>query len=312
MRVFLAGASGAIGRPLVPRLLAAGHEVTGMTRSEESAELIRASGAHAALVDVFDREALRAAVSESRAEVVIHELTALPERMSFRNKRLYQSTNRLRSEGTRNLMEASRGVGARRFISQSIAFLYEPSGGWVKSEEDATIKEAPAPFGEALRILLQMERTVTSAEDIEGIVLRYGFFYGPGTHYGDDGAFASDVRARRLPVVGAGTGVSSFIHVDDAADATVAAVSRGAPGIYNITDDEPAPMHEWVPVYAAAAGAKPPRRVPTWLARLVAGKPVTTFALELRGASNEKATRELGWEPAHPSWRSGFAETLSG
>jgi 2-alkyl-3-oxoalkanoate reductase len=310
MRVFLAGASGAIGRPLVPRLLAAGHEVTGMTRSEESADLIRAAGARAAVVDVFDRGALRAAVSESGAEVVIHQLTALPERMSFRDKRLYEGTNRARSEGTRNLMEAARTAGARRFISQSIAFLYEPTGSWVKSEEDATIKDAPAPFGEALRILLQMERTVRSAEDLEGLVLRYGFFYGPGTHYGDDGAFASDARRRRLPVVGAGTGVTSFIHVDDAADATVAAVSRGAPGIYNITDDEPAPMRDWVPVYAAAAGARPPRRVPTWLARLVAGKPVATFALELRGASNEKAKRELGWEPAHPSWRTGFAETL--
>ena len=311
MKVFLAGASGAIGRPLVPRLLAAGHEVTGMTRSEESADLIRAAGARAAVVDVFDREALRAAVSESGAEVVIHQLTALPERMNFRDKQLYEGTNRVRSEGTRNLMEAARAAGARRFISQSIAFLYEPTGGWVKSEEDATIKEAPAPFGEGLRILMQMERTVTTAEDLEGLVLRYGFFYGPGTHYGEDGAFASDVRRRRLPVVGAGTGVSSFIHVDDAADATVAAVSRGASGIYNITDDEPAPMREWVPVYAAAAGAKPPRRVPVWLARLVAGRPVAAFALELRGASNEKAKRELGWEPAHPSWRTGFAETLA-
>jgi nucleoside-diphosphate-sugar epimerase len=312
MRVFLAGASGAIGRPLVPRLLAAGHELTGMTRSEESAERIRAAGAQATVVDVFDREALRAAVSESGAEVVIHQLTALPERMSFRDKQLYQATNRLRSEGTRNLMEAARSAGVRRFIAQSIAFIYESTGGFVKTEEDATMKDAPAPFGEGLRILRQLERTVTSAEDLEGLVLRYGFFYGPGTHYGDDGMYASEVRRRRLPVVGAGTGVTSFIHVDDAADATVAAVERGAPGIYNITDDEPAPMHEWLPVYAAAAGAPPPRRVPVWLARLVAGKPVATFALELRGASNEKAKRELGWEPAHPSWRTGFAESMGG
>ncbi len=312
MRVFLAGASGAIGRPLVPRLLAAGHEVTGMTRSEERAELIRAAGARAAVVDVFDRETLRAAVTEAGAEVVLHELTALPERMSFRDKQLYSATNRVRGEGTRNLMEAARAAGARRFITQSVAFLYEPTGGLVKTEEDATMKDAPAPFGESMRILKQMERTVTSAEDLEGLVLRYGFFYGPGTHYADDGAYATEVRKRRLPIVGEGTGVTSFVHVDDAADATVAAVTRGAPGVYNITDDEPAAMRDWVPVYAAAAGAKPPRRVPVWLARLVAGRPVAVFALSLRGASNEKAKRELGWEPAHPSWRTGFAESMGG
>jgi 2-alkyl-3-oxoalkanoate reductase len=310
MRVFLAGASGAIGRPLVPRLLAAGHEVTGMTRSEEHAGRIRAAGARVAVVDCFDREALRAAVSEAGAEVVLHELTALPERINFRDKQLYSATNRVRGEGTRNLMEAARAAGARRFICQSIAFLYEPTGGFVKTEEDATMKDAPVPFGEGIRILKQMERSVTSAEDLEGLVLRYGFFYGPGTHYAADGAYATDVRRRRLPIVGEGTGVTSFIHVDDAADATVAAVSRGAPGVYNITDDEPAPMREWVPVYAAAAGAKPPRRVPVWLARLVAGRPVAAFALDLRGASNEKAKRELGWQPAHPSWRTGFAESM--
>jgi 2-alkyl-3-oxoalkanoate reductase len=312
MKVFLAGASGALGRPLVPRLLAAGHEVTGMTRSEENAEQIRAAGAQAVVVDVFDREALRAAVTDSGAEVVLHELTALPERMSFRNKQLYSATNRVRGEGTRNLMEAARAAGTRRFITQSVAFLYEPTGGRVKTEQDATMKDAPAPFGESIRILRQMERTVMCAEDLEGLVLRYGFFYGPGTHYAADGAYASDVRNRRLPIVGEGTGVTSFIHIDDAADATVAAVSRGAPGVYNITDDEPAAMRDWVPVYAAAAGAKPPRRVPVWLARLVAGPPVAAFALTLRGASNEKAKRELGWEPAHPSWRTGFAELMAG
>jgi 2-alkyl-3-oxoalkanoate reductase len=312
MKVFLAGASGAIGRPLVPRLLAAGHEVTGMTRSEESVEQIRAAGAQAVVVDVFEREALRAAVTDSGAEVVLHELTALPERMSFRNKQLYSATNRVRGEGTRNLMEAARAAGARRFITQSIAFLYEPTGGLVKTEEDATMKDAPAPFGESIRILRQMERTVACAEDLEGLVLRYGFFYGPGTHYAADGAYATDVRKRRLPIVGEGTGVTSFIHIDDAADATVAAVSRGAPGVYNIADDEPAAMRDWVPVYAAAAGAKPPRRVPVWLARLVAGRPVAAFALTLRGASNEKAKRELGWEPAHPSWRTGFAASMGG
>ena len=308
MRVFLAGASGAIGRPLVPKLVAAGHEVTGMTRSEESAEAIRAAGARAAVVDVFDTEALNAAVAESAAEVVIHELTALPDRLDFKNPHLYDATNRVRGEGTQNLLAAARAAGAGRFISQSIAFAYAPTGAMVKTEEDRMLTEAPGPFGSGLRTLAEMERAVL---DAEGIVLRYGFFYGPGTYYGRDGSGSADVRRRRLPVVGKGTGVTSFVHVDDAADATVAAVERGAPGIYNITDDEPAPMREWVPVFAEAAGAKRPLRVPVWLAKLVAGKAVAAFALELRGASNAKAKRELGWAPAHPSWRRGFAEALA-
>jgi 2-alkyl-3-oxoalkanoate reductase len=307
MRVFVAGASGAIGRPLVPKLVAAGHEVTGMTRSEESAEAIRAAGARAAVVDVFDAEALNAAVAESGAEVVIHELTALPDRLDFKDPHLYDATNRVRGEGTQNLLAAARAAGAGRFISQSIAFMYAPTGGMVKTEDDPMLSEAPGPFGSGLRTLAEMERAVL---DAGGIVLRYGFFYGPGTYYGRDGAGTADVRRRRLPVVGKGTGVTSFVHVDDAADATVAAVERGAPGIYNITDDEPAPMREWVPVFAEAAGAKPPRRVPVWLAKLVAGKAVAAFALDQRAASNAKAKRELGWAPAHPSWRRGFAASL--
>jgi 2-alkyl-3-oxoalkanoate reductase len=310
MRVFVAGASGAIGRPLVPKLVAAGHEVTGMTRSEERAEEIRQAGAHAAVVDVFDVDALRAAVEEARAEVIVHQLTALPDRMDFRKKDLYEPTNRVRTEGTRNLMDAARAAGARRFVSQSIAFAYRTEGSRVKTEDDALLDDAPGAFASGIKALHEMEGIVLGAEGVEGIVLRYGFFYGPGTHYGSDGTMISDIRRRRMPIVGKGTGTFSFVHVDDAADATVAAVERGAPGVYNICDDEPAAMSEWVPVVAEAAGAKRPFRAPVWLAKLVAGKEAATFSLDLRGASNEKAKRELGWRPAHPTWRTGFPESL--
>ena len=310
MRVFVAGASGAIGRPLVPKLVAAGHEVTGITRLEERAERLRAAGARAAVVDVFDAETLRAAVLEAAPEVVVHQLTALPERLDFRDPETYAATNRVRTEGTRNLLDAALAAGARRVVCQSIAFAYRSEGGRVKSEDDPLEEDAPGTFGGALSALREMESMVLGAQGVEGLVLRYGFFYGPGTHYGPDGATIDDIRRRRMPVVGKGTGVFSFIHVDDAADATVAAVERGAPGVYNVTDDEPAAMREWLPVAAEAAGAKRPLRVPVWLAKLVGGKDVGAFALELRGASNEKAKRELGWQPAHPTWRTGFRDVL--
>jgi nucleoside-diphosphate-sugar epimerase len=310
MRVFVAGASGAVGRPLMPKLVAAGHEVTGMTRSESKAEAVRKAGARAVVADVFDVDALRAAVEEARPEVVVHELTALPDRLDFRKKDVYAPTNRLRTEGTRNLLDAARAAGARRFVCQSIAFAYRNEGSRVKSEADPLLDDAPGAFGSGVKALHEMESMVLGTEGLDGLVLRYGFFYGPGTHYGADGAMVADVRRRRLPIVGRGTGVFSFIHVDDAADATVAAVERGAAGVYNITDDEPAAMSEWVPVLAEAAGAKRPMRVPVWLAKLVGGKQAATFSSELRGASSEKAKRELGWQPAHPSWRSGFAAAL--
>jgi 2-alkyl-3-oxoalkanoate reductase len=310
MRVFVAGAAGAIGRPLVPKLVAAGHEVTGTTRSEERAGRIREAGARAAVVDALDRAALLAAIEEAAPDVVVHQLTALPQRMNFRRGKLYEGTNRLRTDGTRNLLDGARAAGAQRFVSQSIAFAYPNEGARVKTEEDPILTDAPEPFGSGVRSLHEMESAVLGADGMEGLVLRYGFFYGPGTHYDDGGYVIEDVRRRRLPIVGKGTGTFSFIHVDDAADATVAAVERGAPGIYNVTDDEPAALSEWVPVLAEAAGAKRPMRVPVWLAKLVAGGQVATWANELRGASNEKAKRELGWKPAHASWRTGFVESL--
>jgi nucleoside-diphosphate-sugar epimerase len=286
--------------------VAAGHEVTGMTRSEEHAERIREAGASAAVVDVFDRDRLTAAIGETAPEVLVHELTSLPDRLDFRKEDIYEPTNRVRTEGTRNLLDAARAAGARRFVAQSVAFAYRPEGTRVKTEEDPLMDEVRGPFGGAVRSLREMESMVLDDDELEAVVLRYGFFYGPGTYYGEDGTTTADVRRRRMPIVGKGTGLFSFVHVEDAADATVAAVERGRPGVYNVTDDEPAPMSDWLPAFAEAVGAKRPFRVPVWLARFVGGKEVPTFALELRGASNEKAKRELGWRPAHPSWRGGF------
>jgi nucleoside-diphosphate-sugar epimerase len=311
MRVFVAGATGAIGRPLVARLIAAGHEVTGMTRSEERAARLREAGARAAVCDAFDEERVRSAVAEARTEVVVHQLTALPDALNFRDPTLYDETSRLRTEGTRILIGAALSAGARRMVAQSIAFMYAPTGERVKEEDAPLMAEAPGPVGKGVQALIEMERAVTGTEGLDGLVLRYGFFYGPGTHYAADGHSAAEVRRRRQPIVGRGEGTFSFVHVDDAADATVAAVGRGAPGIYNVVDDEPAPMREWLPVYAQALGAKRPLRVPKLLARLVAGPAIAAMATTLRGASNAKAKRELGWKPGHPSWREGFRASLA-
>jgi nucleoside-diphosphate-sugar epimerase len=310
MKVFVAGASGAIGRPLIPKLIAAGHEVTGMTRSEERAGLLRDAGAKAVVCDVFDEPGVREAMAAAAPEVVVHQLTSLPDRLDFRDTETYTATNRLRTEGTRILIEGGRAAGARRMVAQSIAFAYAPADERVLSEEAPLLTDAPGAFSSGVKAMAELERTVTQTEGLDGLVLRYGFFYGPGTYYASDGTTAADVRKRRQPIVGKGTGVFSFIHVDDAADATVAAVERGAPGIYNVADDEPADLKDWLPVYAEALGAKRPFRVPVFVARLIAGKEVATFATTLSGVSNEKAKRELGWEPAHPTWRTGFRESL--
>lgn len=309
MKVFVAGASGAIGRRLVPKLVQAGHEVTGMTRSEAGAEGIRAAGATAAVCDVFNAEQLTQALQAAAPHAVVHQLTALPESFDVR-KIDYGPTNRVRTEGTRNLVAGARAAGAQRMVAQSISFMYAPEGGWVKDESAPIFTGAPEPFGSAARATEDMERQVVGAEGIDGLVLRYGFFYGPGTYYASDGNLAEETRRRRQPIVGRGTGVFSFIHVDDAAEATIAALGRGEPGIYNVTDDEPARMADWLPEYARAVGAKKPLRVPKLVARLAAGSVAATWATELRGASNEKAKRELAWKPTYASWRQGFREAL--
>jgi nucleoside-diphosphate-sugar epimerase len=308
MRVFVAGASGAIGRPLVRQLVAAGHEVTGMTRRESAAEQIRGAGASAAVCDVFDAEALEEAVAAAAPEAVIHVLTALPQEFNPRSDYL-GPTNRVRTEGTPNLMAAARVAGARRVIAESVAFFYEPEGDWVKNEEAPLFHSPEGRFAAGLAALVDLEREVLDAPDMDGVVLRCGWLYGPGTYYDHGGSLAKETLRRRNPIVGAGTGTFSFVHVEDVAAAFVAALS-GSPGVYNVVDDDPAPLREWLPAYAAALGAKPPRRVPAWLAKLVAGKDLAGSALWLRGASNAKARRELGWQPAHPSWRQGFEDSL--
>jgi nucleoside-diphosphate-sugar epimerase len=299
-----------IGEPLVRQLVAAGHEVTGTTRHEERAAEIRAAGASAVVCDAFDRPALEAAVIAARPEAVVNQLTSLPQKYNPRRSSFYEATDRVRREGGHNLVEAARAAGARRFLTQSIAFLYAPEGDWVKDESARPFEDAPGHFRSAVEAMLGHEREVTGCADFEGLVLRYGQFYGPRTYFARDGHFGREVSRRRFPIVGPGTGTFSFLHVEDAAAATVAALDRGAPGIYNVVDDEPAQLQDWLPVYAEALGAKPPFRAPLWLARLVAGSAIAAQAVHLRGASNAKAKRELGWQPAHPSWRQGFAESL--
>ncbi len=310
MRIFVAGASGAVGRPLIRRLVAAGHQVTGMTRRESRADEVRAAGAEAAVCDVFDPPALSAAVAAAAPEVVVHELTSLPPDLDPTAKGALEANNRIRREGTRNLVAAAQGAGARRLVAQSIAFIYAPVGGWVKSETDPVMSPAGGELAGSVAATLELERQVLEAEAVEGLVLRYGFFYGPGTAYALDGHQASEVRRRRFPIVGRGDAVFSFVQVEDAAGATVAACERGAPGIYNVCDSDPAPVREWVPAYADAIGARRPLRVPKLIARLIAGPDAVAFATTLRGASNRKALRELEWSPRYDSWRQGFEQAL--
>jgi nucleoside-diphosphate-sugar epimerase len=311
MKVFLAGATGVIGRRLLPQLLHDGHEVTAMTRREERAQSLREAGATPAVCDVFDAGAVRAAVVAARPEVVLHELTDLPPNVDPRKMEEQLAGNdRIRVEGTRNLVDAAVAAGARRVVAQSIAFAYPPTGSGLKTEEDPLWDDVAWPFKRSVDALHALEDAVTRTQGIEGVALRYGFFYGPGSSYARGGYWADQVARRRFPIVGQGSGVFSYIHVDDAASATVAAMDRGAPGIYNIVDDEPAPLREWLPAYADALGAKPPRRVPKWLARLLAGSYTTGMATSLRGVSNAKAKAELGWQPRWASWRQGFKEAL--
>jgi nucleoside-diphosphate-sugar epimerase len=302
MRIFVAGATGAIGRPLVVRLLAAGHEVTGMTRSEAKASGLRSAGAKAAVVDVYDAAALDAALAAAEPEVVVNQLTDIPPAVDPRKYEAQMAgLSRIRTEGYRNLTEAAQHAGARKLIAQSIAFMYAPAQG-LASEDDAVWTDAPEPFGATVRATVAAEQT-TLGSGLEALVLRYGWFYGPGTQYASDGATIEMLRRRRYPVVGRGQGVQSFIHVDDAATATAAAIESGAAGMLNIVDDEPAALREWLPVAAEAGGAPKPRRVPAFVARLAAGRFAVAFSTQQRGASNARAKEALGWAPAHPTWR---------
>jgi len=307
MKIFLTGATGAIGKTLVPMLVAQGHEVTGTTTTEAKLGGLRSAGARGVVLDALDREAVVAAVRAAEPEVIVHEATGLaqignPRKMA----KEFALTNRLRSEGTDHLLDAARVVGVRRVVAQSFAgWPFAREGGPVKSEEDPLDPDPPEGLRPMLDAIKHLEGAVIAAD---GIVLRYGGFYGPGTGLDVGGAQAIAVRKRQFPIVAEGNGVWSLVHIEDAATATVAAIEHGAPGVYNIVDDEPAPVRDWLPVLADSLGAKPPRRFPAWLTRLVAGEHTVVMLNESRGASNAKAKRELGWAPAHPSWREGFRE----
>ena len=305
MKVLVAGATGALGRQLVPKLAARGHEVFGMTRTESKRDVLRSMGATPVVADALDPDSVANAVAESDPQVIVHQLTALSSSIDLRHfDRDFELTNRLRIEGTDHLLAAGRAIGVKRFVAQSFAgWPFARRGGPVKSEEDPLDPAPPDEMRRTLEAIRHVEEAVTGAEWTTGIVLRYGGFYGPGTSIAPEGEHLELIRKRRFPVVGDGGGVWSFIHVEDAADATVAAVERGSRGIYNVVDDEPAPVAEWLPAIARSVGAKPPRRVPRWLGRLLAGEVATVMMTEVRGASNAKAKRELDWRPAHPSWR---------
>jgi nucleoside-diphosphate-sugar epimerase len=310
MKILVAGASGALGRQLVPRLVANGHEVVGMTRSASKQQAVRDLGAIPVTADALDPDDVARVVAEAQPEVIVHQLTALSGTLDIRHfDRDFAMTNRLRTEGLDHLLAAGRAVGVHRFVAQSYAgWPFARNGGPVKSEDDALDPTPAGAMHETLDAIRYLERAVTTADWTEGIVLRYGGFYGPGTSVAPGGEQVEMIRKRKFPVVGDGGGVWSFVHIEDAAEATVAAVERGRRGIYNIVDDEPAPVAEWLPALAHAVGARPPRRVPLWLGRLLAGEAATVMMTDVRGASNTKAKRELGWRPSHASWREGFAQ----
>jgi 2-alkyl-3-oxoalkanoate reductase len=318
VRVFVAGATGVIGTRLVPQLVAAGHEVIGMTRSEAKSDVVRALGARPVVVaDALDPEAVGRAVAESEPEVIVHQLTALaaePRLRDMRNPdRFAAPTNRLRTEGIDILLAAGRAVGIRRFIAQSVVAIgtFARVGGPVKTEEDPPDSDLPAKGSSGADAIRYLEEAVCGIDWAEGLVLRYGAFYGSGTGISTDpeALVTKQVLKRRFPIIGGGGGVWSLVHIEDAAGATVAAVDNGGPGIYNVVDDEPAPVREWLPFLAEQLGAGKPRRVPRFVARL-GGEVAALVMTEVRGASNAKAKRELGWQPRWSTWRVGFAKGL--
>jgi nucleoside-diphosphate-sugar epimerase len=318
MKVFVAGATGAIGRPLVAKLVAAGHEVVGMTRSPGKTEALRALGARPVVADALDPAAVGRVVAEAEPEVIVHQATALsvtPGLRDMRNPdRLVGPTNRLRTEGTDNLLAAGRAVGIRRFVAQSIVAIgtYARTGGPAKAEDDPRDPDLPAKGRSGADAIRYLEDTVAGRDGADGVVLRYGAFYGPGTGISadPDALLTKQILKRRFPIIGDGGGIWSFVHIDDAASATVTAVDQGAPGIYNVVDDEPAAVRDWLPFLAEQLGARRPRRVPRLPVRLMAGEAPVLQMTEVRGGSNAKAKRELGWQPRWPSWRIGFAKGL--
>lgn len=313
MRIFVAGATGAVGVRLVPLLVAAGHAVIGLTRTPAKADAIRRAGAEPVVADGLDGAAIRQTVVGAKPDVIIHEMTSLGGAIDMQKfDRAFAVSNRLRTEGLDHLIAAARAAGVRRLIAQSFCgWPYAHTGDPVKSESDLLDPDPPRELRRSLDAIKYLERTVTGLSDIEGVVLRYGAFYGRRTGL-FDGPMLDELRRRRVPLIGDANGWWSFLHIDDAATAAAVAVERGAPGIYNITDDEPAPVREWLPALAALVGAKAPWRVPRWVARIVAGEHIVTMMTENRAGSNTKAKRDLLWQPTHASWRQGFAAVLKG
>jgi 2-alkyl-3-oxoalkanoate reductase len=307
MRVLVAGATGVVGRQLVPQLIAAGHQVTATTRNAEKAAALRAAGADAAVVDGLDAMAVGEAVARAKPEVVIHQMTALAGNFDLRHfDRTFAVTNQLRTTGTDNLLAAAQAAGTRRVIAQSYSgWSSARTGGPVKTEDDPLDPDPPKAMRSTLDAIRYLEHAVVSSP-FEGIVLRYGSLYGPGASE----LMVGMLKRRQVPVIGDGGGIWSFLHTHDAASAAVAALDRGDPGVYNVVDDEPARVSEWLPWLATAVGAKPPLRVPAWLGRLVAGEAAVSVMTQVRGSSNAKAKRKLGWELAWPSWRDGFTRGL--
>jgi nucleoside-diphosphate-sugar epimerase len=305
MRVFVAGASGALGSRLVPQLIQVGHDVIGTHHSPASAELLRTLGAKPVMLDLLDAGAVREAVLQSAPEAIVHQATALADATWGRNfDNVFARTNQLRTEGTDALLTAAREADVRRFVAQSFAsYRYAREGGPVKTEDDPLDPTPPANGRQSFAAMAYLEHAVTQAG---GIALRYGLFYGAP----NDGLI-EPVRKRQYPIIGDGGGITSWINLEDAAAATVRALEHDGPAVYNIVDDEPAPVREWLPVFARALGVKPPRRFPVWLARLVAGEAAVVMGTDARGASNAKAKRELGWTPRYPSWREGFPAVYS-
>lgn len=307
MRVLVAGATGAMGTELVPRLVDAGHEVFAMVRSESSKARASQLGAVPVVADALDRAQVEAAVRQAAPEVIVNQLTAIGHIDTRHFARSFAATDRLRTEGTDNLLAAARATGVRRFVAQSNgAVTYTRTGGPVKTEQDPLDRSPVAEMASMIAAVEHLEKAVLGATWVEGIVLRYGAFYGPGTSMAPGSQQLEMIRRRKFPIVGDGGGVWSFVHVADAAEATVAAVEKGGRGVYNIVDDDPAPVAEWLPELAAMLGAKKPLRVPRFVGRLAAGEAGVVLMTELRGASNAKAKRELGWHPKHPTWRRGL------
>lgn len=312
MKVLVAGATGGLGRSLVPKLIAAGHEVTGMIRSESGAAGVRAQGAEVVLADGLDAAAVKAAVGSVQPEVVVHQMTALKSGIDFKKfDESFALTNRLRTEGTDNLLAASHAAGVRRIIVQSYAGWNLERGGSPTKTEDVPLDPEPvAATAKTMAGIRHLEAAVTGDEALEGLVLRYASFYGPTGAIGKGGELVELIRQRKLPLIGDGSGIWSFIHYDDAADATVRAVTMGDPGIYQIADDDPASAAVWLPEFARILGAKPPRHIPVWLAKLAAGEVAVSAFTQIRGADNSKAKDAFGWQPGYASWRQGFRHGL--